>query len=251
MRENIQWVWLNRPDKKNAVSREMANELSDVVRDLQNNTEVRGVVFAARGDVFCAGADLKERKEMSMTEVEGFLRFMNQVFYEINELPMPTLTLLQGSAFGGGCELSLCTDFRFASDSVFLTLPETSLGIIPGWGGTQRLPMLIGLTRAKQMIYACEKVSAQQALEWGLVTAVYATDEAEQKAAEFMKKVTSYAPLALRQAKQALQNHPWTLSMNEALKFESDCYQIVLHSEDRKEALAAFQEKRSPVFKGH
>jgi enoyl-CoA hydratase/carnithine racemase len=246
----VVWLTLNRADKKNAVSRAMGNRLAQIVRELQGRSDVRAVVLAAEGDVFCAGADLKERKDMSMQEVESFARSMNQLFVDIYELPMPTISLLQGPAYGGGCELSLCTDFRVVSPNTFFVLPETSLGIIPGWGGTQRLPALIGLARAKQMILLCERIDAQTALSWGLANKVAAAEALRQEAKNMVETIKALGPLGVRQAKQAIHHSRWSRDQYEGVKFETDCYQVVLHSEDRVEALNAFAEKRKPVFKG-
>ncbi|MBE7438874.1 MAG: enoyl-CoA hydratase/isomerase family protein [Spirochaetales bacterium] len=244
-------VWLlrlNRPEALNALSRDLLRELEDhLARAAESN--LRALVITGSGKAFCSGADLKERKEMSDRDVQAFLLWMGRVQRGLEELPCPTIAAINGLALGGGLELALCCDLRVALESASMALPETSLGIIPGAGGTQRLPRIIGMARATEMILTARRLSAAEALQWGLINALYPDTELEAFHFEMARRIRAAAPVAIRQARRSLREG-FGLPLNEALTRERYLYAATLATEDRMEALLAFQEKRKPVFKG-
>ncbi|PCH37616.1 ClpP/crotonase, partial [Wolfiporia cocos MD-104 SS10] len=200
---------------------------------------------------FCAGADLIERRSMSKPQVDKFLLDLRGALATLENLPVPTIAVIDGPALGGGLETSLACDLRVAGHSVTkIGLPETRLGIIPGAGGTQRLTRLLGLSRAKNLIFTARSLSASEALDFGLVDYVSTADSsAVDKALELAAEIALNAPLALRAAKQAISRAP-ELGLESGLDFERTAYEPLLKTSDRIEALEAFKEKRAPVFKG-
>ncbi|PSS35410.1 hypothetical protein PHLCEN_2v1565 [Hermanssonia centrifuga] len=200
---------------------------------------------------FCAGADLAERRTMSQAQVDKFLLDLRGALGKLESLPMPTIAAIDGPALGGGLEMALACDLRVAGHSVTkIGLPETKLGIIPGAGGTQRLTRLLGLSKAKNLIFTARSLNAAEALDYGVVD--YVSDEgtsAVDRALRLAEEISSNAPLALRAAKQAISRAP-DLALEQGLDFERASYEGLLTSKDRLEALEAFKEKRPPVFKG-
>ena len=192
---------LNREKSRNALSRLLINQLEEAIHENFDTAKCVILKSAAPG-MFCAGADLKERKEMSELEVRHFLRKMKLTFLLLENMACPTISILDGPALGGGLELSLCTDIRIASKGAVLGLPETSLAIIPGAGGTQRLPRLIGQSKAKELIFTGDRISPDEALKVGLVNHV--ADDYEQaiiKAKEIASKIADKGPIAIKAAK--------------------------------------------------
>ena len=200
---------------------------------------------------FCAGADLAERRTMTPIQVVKFLADLRAVLGKLENLPVPTIAAIDGPALGGGLEMSLACDLRVAGYEVKkIGLPETSLGIIPGAGGTQRATRLLGVSKAKDLIFTGRALNAQEAVEIGLVD--YVSEQgtsAFDRSLELAKRIAVNAPLALRAAKQAISRAS-DLSLETGLDFERASYDVLLSSKDRLEALQAFKEKRKPVFKG-
>jgi enoyl-CoA hydratase/carnithine racemase len=224
-------------------------ELRRLLAELNADPSVRVVVVTGVGDrVFCAGADLKERAAMSQADVEVFLGDLRALMDGLASMACPTIAAINGAAMGGGLELALACDMRVASSSAVMALPETSLAIIPGAGGTQRLPRLIGVARAKELIFSARRVDAQEAARIGLVNTVVAPDELMQKAHEIATQIAANGPLAVRLAKQALDGGI-ALELPQALDLERRCYTPTLQTEDRVEALRAFAEKRPAQFR--
>ena len=201
--------------------------------------------------MFCAGADLKERKEMSPDQLIAFKRKMVATFNNFESMACPTISVIDGPALGGGCELSLCSDIRICTEDAMMGLPETGLAIIPGAGGTQRLPRLVGVSIAKELIFTGQRLSAMEAKEINLVNHV------RKDHAEAMKKAIEIAsiiggekgPIAIRAAKQAI-SMGINMDLASALSFEEACYAKTIPTEDRLEGLKAFAEKRKPVYTG-
>lgn len=238
-----------RPDTMNAISRELQAALDQSFTELAADRSVRAVILSGSGRAFCAGADLKERAAMSAAEVDQFLANSVRIFSALEDLPAPTIAAINGFALGGGLELALCCDLRLAAADVQMGLPETSLGIIPGAGGTVRLSRAIGPARAKELIFTAARISAARALELGLVQSVVAAEDLLPAAIELAQSIARNAPIALAQAKRAI-NGGLEMEKGAALKFERECYELTLSSRDRMEALAAFREKRAPIFTG-
>lgn len=246
----IAMLTLNRPDRRNALSRATVKELGRLGRDLLRDAAVRAIVLTGSGDrAFCAGADLKERLTMSEDEVLALLRSYRAELGWLVDAPVPTLAAINGAALGGGLELALACDFRVACADAVFALPETSLGIIPGAGGTQRLPRIVGEAKAKEMILLGARLDAQQALACGLVHRVCPAGESLLDfALAFLAPIAEGAPIAQRAALRALRAAE--LPLAQGLDVELHAYEECLRSEDRREALRAFQEKRAPKFNG-
>jgi len=207
------------------------------------------VIAGARVRAFCAGADLKERARMGDTEVSGFHRAFRTFLDGLEALPQPVVAALNGAALGGGLELALACDLRVAAEGIELGLPEVGLGIIPGGGGTQRLPRLLGVARAKDLILTARRVVAAEAFVMGLVSAVVAPDRLGDEALALAGRMARLAPVSLRQAKRAI-DRGLHLPLPEGLDLENRLYQACIPTKDRQEALRAFAERRAPVFTG-
>jgi enoyl-CoA hydratase/carnithine racemase len=244
-------VTLNRPDRRNALDRATVRELGRLGRELTADDALRACVLTGTGErAFCAGADLKERDGMSEAEVREMLDLYRSELGWLGKAPFPVVAALNGAALGGGLELALTCDLRVAAAHAVVGLPETSLGIIPGAGGTQRLPRLIGTPRALELILLGRRLNAEEALELGLVNRVTpAGAELVEDTLGWLSPVLEGAPLALRAALEAVRNAS-ALPLDAGLDAERSAYEQCLASEDRREALRAFAERRKPVFRG-
>jgi enoyl-CoA hydratase/carnithine racemase len=245
-------VWtIDRPDRMNALSRAVVLALGKLAREASANASIRAVVITGAGDkAFSAGADLKERRGMSDDEVRAQLDLYRSEFGAIDRSPKPFVAALNGLALGGGLELALCCDLRVAAAHAQLGLPETSIGIIPGAGATQRLPRILGEARTKEMILLARKLSAHEALAWGLVNRITpAGKSVVDDACEWIETVAEGAPVAQAAALDAI-DRAWEVSLELGLMVEKAAYDRTLVTEDRREALEAFAEKRKPRFQG-
>lgn len=247
-RGSLWLVRINAPERRNALGRGVVEGLIEVAARVATQRQVRCVVLLGAGDkAFCAGADLKERKGMGPAEVRQFVGLLNTCFSAIEHSPKVWIAAIHGACLGGGLELALATDMRVARAGAVLGLPEARLGIIPGAGATQRLPRIIGLARAKELILTGRRISAERAEALGLVNRV-AEDHLEA-ALELAAEVCECAPISLTQAKLAV-NHGWDLPLEAGLRWERACYDVTIPTEDRLEGLRAFAEKRKPQYKG-
>ncbi|WP_092471557.1 enoyl-CoA hydratase-related protein [Desulfotruncus arcticus] len=240
----------NRPEAMNAISTQTAREILAALEELEQDDEVFAAVFTAEGDrAFCVGADLKERKTMTREEMKKQRALFVKAFTAVAEFSKPIIAAVNGFALGGGCEFALCCDFIIASEQAAFGLPEVGLAIIPGGGGTQLMPRVIGRNKAKELIYTGRRISARDAYEIGLVNHVVPADKQMEKTMEIMREITKNGPVALRQAKRSI-NLGVELDLHTALALEAECYNVCLTTEDRDEGLLAFNEKRKPVYKG-
>ncbi|MBO9539862.1 enoyl-CoA hydratase [bacterium] len=241
---------LNRPDKMNALSFPTLLMLREAIEALRFDPEVRVVLITGEGDkAFSAGADLKERAGMTPVQVKEFIRTIRDTFTAIEDLGKPVIAVVNGLALGGGTELALACDIRLAADSALMGLTETSLGIIPGAGGTQRLPRLVGKGKAKELIFTARRVAASEAKEIGLVEQVYPAERLMDEAMAMALKIAENGPIALEQAKYAVNAGSET-DLKTGMLFESRAYDVIIPTKDRLEGLAAFREKRKPVYVG-
>ncbi|MGD0675700.1 MAG: enoyl-CoA hydratase-related protein [Polyangiaceae bacterium] len=245
-------VWtIDRPDRMNALSRGTLSAIGKLAREAQGNETIRAVIVTGAGDkAFCAGADLKERQGMSEADVRVQLDLYRSELGSLDRSAKPVIAALNGHALGGGLELALCCDLRIAAAHALLGLPETSFGIVPGAGGTQRLPRIVGEARAKEMILLGRRVTAKEALEWGLVNRVTAPGKGVlEDALEWLGPIAQGAPIAQAAALDAID---WArnVTLDIGLELEKVAYERTLGTEDRREALAAFAEKRKPRFRG-
>lgn len=248
--KGIGLITLNRPEAANALSLQLLKELNEILESVGKNRAIRVVLITGSGEkAFCAGADLKERKTMNEQEVRETVRLIGSTVNHVETLPQPVIAVINGVAFGGGLELALACDFRIAATNAKMGLTEVSLGIIPGAGGTQRLPRLIGIGKAKELIYTAKRISAREAYEMNLINAVYDKEILLEKATELALEIAKNAPLSLVQAKIAI-NKGVEVDLTTGLKIEELAYNELLHTEDRMEGLIAFQEKRQPQYQG-
>lgn len=244
----ILWT-LQRPERKNALSRALVDEMHHALNDLKDDSSARVLVLHGAGGSFCAGADLKERAAMSSREVVDFLDRLGACLDALDRLPLPTIAALEGHVLGGGLELALACDFRIAAPGTRLGLPEVSLGILPGAGGTQRLSRIIGESWAKEWILLAKVVDVVEASERGLLHRVAPSAEGLLAEVErFAQPLLQGAALAQREALQAIDAAAGPLE--QGLRQEREAYLRLLGSADRLEALAAFAEKRAPRFRG-
>ncbi len=241
---------LDRPGARNALGRQLLGELEEAFAALAADPAIRVVVLHSLVEgVFCAGADLKERAGMTPEEAEAFVKRLRAAFTALERLPMPVIAALEGAALGGGLELALACDLRVAGAAARLGLPETSLAIIPGAGGTQRLPRLIGRSRAKELIFTARRLSSAEALACGVVDRSVEAGSALAAALDLAREILPNGPVALRAAKEAI-DAGLDRDRDGGLAVEEACYARVLPTEDRLEGLAAFREKRKPVYRG-
>jgi len=247
-RDGVTTMTLDSPPV-NALGRQLVGDIEQALDAMKDDATVRCLVVRSAGKHFCAGADLKERRTMTDDEVRAFVPRLAGVCHGLADLPFPTIAAVRGAAAGGGCELALGCDLRILADDTKIGLRETALAIIPGAGGTQRLPRLVGPARAKRWIFGAELHNAAAALADGVADRVVSTDELDDAAQALAATIAANGPVALRLAKQAIEEGA-DLPLAEALKKEWDCYQGVLKTEDRVEALKAFAEKRPPRFEG-
>lgn len=244
-------ITLNRPDELNAFNYAALVRLGEIVAEIrQNPQDIRAVILTGAGRAFSAGADLKERRTLNEQQVRRNVRAIRNVFTAVEQLPQPTIAAVNGYAFGGGFELALACDFRYAVQDARMGLTEVSLGIIPGAGGTQRLPRLVGPAKAKELILTARKITALEALQLGLLGGV--AEDAErlrQMAMALADEIIANAPLAVYQAKYAI-DRGGSVDLHSGLELEAQAYELIIPTKDRAEALSAFAEKRKPVFRG-
>jgi enoyl-CoA hydratase/3-hydroxyacyl-CoA dehydrogenase len=247
--EPIAWIYLNRPERLNALNMEMIKELSQVLDELEFNDKIRVLIITGTGRAFCAGADITAFQGVTPFLGAVYVRRFQELFNKIELYTKPVIAALNGYTVGGGLELSMACDFRIASELAELGQPEINLGLIPGAGGTQRLPRLIGEGKAKEMIYTGERIPAKEALNLGLVNKVVPHDELLNEARRFALKLSEKPPLSLLAAKYAvkfgLESNLWS-----GLALESSLFGLLFSTEDFIEGVSAFLEKRKPKFKG-
>ncbi len=249
--DNITVVTLNRPEVSNAFNTQMACELHELFESPgMGDAQLRCIVLTGAGHrAFCAGADLKERREMNDREWTHQHLEIERMVRAVKDCPIPTIGAINGAAFGGGCEIACLLDFLYAVETARFALPETSLGIIPGAGGTQTLARAVGEKRAKEIILSGRPFTAAQALEWGLVNKVLPQDQLIPATLEIAQKIAENAPIAVRQAKQAIQGG-LHMALSDGLSFELESYYQTVPTRDRREGISAFNQKRKPNFKG-
>ncbi|XP_048395518.1 enoyl-CoA hydratase domain-containing protein 2, mitochondrial isoform X1 [Stegostoma tigrinum] len=250
----ISAVLMNRPHARNSLGNVFVTQLEEAVEDLCQDKSVRVVLFKSQiKGVFCAGADLKERAQMSNTEVGHFVRRLQNLMNNIALLPMPTIAAIDGYALGGGLELALACDLRVAASSAKMGLIEVTRGLLPGAGGSQRLPRTVGIGLAKELIFTGRQIDGEQAMSMGLVNNAVRQndlgDAAYQKALDLAKEILPQGPVALRMAKQAM-NRGIEVDIASGMAIEGMCYAQVIPTKDRLEGMAAFKEKRLPHFIG-
>lgn len=250
MDHHIATIYFNRPENLNALNTQMAKDLVTVLDNLAADSQVWLAILTGKGEKsFCAGADLKERKDMSKEEMGRQRELFVKAFKGVSTFPKPLIGAVNGYAFGGGFEFALGCDIIYAADNALFSLPEVGLGIIPGGGGTQNLPRLVGPALAKELIFTGRRLSAAHAQQLGIVRQVTAPAELLTAANALAADIVKNSPKALWQAKKAI-NFGLDVDLSTGFSLEAECYNVCLNSADRDEGLRAFNEKRKPVFTG-
>jgi enoyl-CoA hydratase/carnithine racemase len=248
--EGLAYVTVNRPKVLNALNTPTWKDLRTAFEDARDDSAVRGVILTGAGDkAFIAGADISELAHVSAVEAEKSSRFGQEVLDLIESLGKPVVAAINGFALGGGCETAMACTIRIAVDTAKFGQPEVTLGLVPGGGGTQRLPRLVGKGRALQLILSGEMISAQEAWRIGLVNEVVPAAELITRAEAILKKISSNAPIAVKFALEAA-NKGLETSQSEGLLLEASYFGLCAATEDKKEGTTAFLEKRRPQFRG-
>jgi len=249
-KNNIVILTLNRPEVMNSFNFDLLIALKDQIESLRFRNDVRVIIITGAGDkAFCSGADLKERATMAPAQVKEFIFTIRNLFTSIEFLNKPVIAAVNGTALGGGTELALASDIRIASKNATMGLTETRLAIIPGAGGTQRLPRLVGRGKAKELIFTGRRVGAEEALQIGLVNKICEPADLMKESFIMAEMICEAGPVAIEQAKYAI-NFGLEADLHTGLAIESNAYWVTIPTEDRVEGLAAFREKRKPVYKG-
>ena len=248
VKDGVAWVTFTRPKALNALAADVLREIAEVTEVIAEDPEVKVAVFTGEGKAFVAGADISEINALSDVFVgREFALAGQEVMNHIAALPVPTIAAINGYALGGGLELALACDLRVAAKGAKLGLPEVGLGLIPGFGGTQRLPRLVGVGRAFDLILTGRHVPAEEALQLGLVNRV--ADDAVAAARELAQQIMKNSPVALALAKEAVARGS-DVPLPEALEIEADLFGMACTTHDMREGTTAFLEKRAPEFKG-
>ncbi len=242
-------ITLNRPEKLNAISTDVLNGLAEMFTQAKDNSAVKAILLTGTGKAFCAGADITRLAECNAQSGYQFACFGQAVFRQLETMGKPTLAAINGYAFGGGCELAMAATLRIASSSALFGQPEIKLGVIPGYGGTQRLARLVGKGRAMDLCLTGRTIDAQTALNWGLVADVVAPELLIDKATQILKGILSMAPVAIASVMDVI-DYGYDMSLTDALHLEAVHFAKVCATEDKAEGVAAFLEKRQAVFKG-
>ncbi|KAL6261968.1 hypothetical protein P5V15_007051 [Pogonomyrmex californicus] len=245
---------LNRPAARNSFGKTLVSQLNEALASIRENNKLRVLIIRSLvPKIFCAGADLRERFKMDSSEVPRFVSSLRSLITDVETLPMPVISAIDGAAVGGGLELALATDIRVASSEAKMGLVETKLAIIPGGGGTQRLPRIIGVAKAKELIYTARILDGEQAMQIGLVNEVVsqnkAGDAAYQMALSIAREILPNGPIGVRLAKVAISKGT-EVSLEDGLEIEGQCYSKLIDTKDRIEGLTAFAAKRVPIYQG-
>ena len=248
--DGVATLTLNRPEVMNSFNFALLHALKEQIESFRFNRDIRVVIITGAGDkAFCAGADLKERATLSPDQVREFIFTIRNLFTSIEQLNKAVIAAVNGVALGGGTELALASDIRIASLNATMGLTETRLAIIPGAGGTQRLPRLVGRGKAKELIFTGQRIGAEEALNIGLVNRICEQKDLIDECKKMAAMICETGPVAIEQAKYAI-NYGIEADIHTGLAIESSSYWVTIPTEDRLEGLAAFKEKRKPQYKG-
>jgi enoyl-CoA hydratase len=250
VKDGVGLVTINRPKVLNALSPQVLNEVNDVVEQIRHSTAARVLVITGAGDkAFVAGADISEFPKMNPLQARGFAEKGQELFFALEQLPIPVIACVNGFALGGGCELAMSCDFIYASDKAKFGQPEINLGIVPGFGGTQRLARLVGRAKAKELCMTGEMIDAQQAQEWGLAAKVFPAEQLLEETMKVARKLAGLSQVALRAIKQ-LVDRGLDVDLKTGCTLEMEAFGVCFASNDAREGALAFLEKRKPDFKG-
>jgi len=239
---------LNRPKSLNALNDDVFLELYQLLSELEQDKSIRVLILTGEGRAFAAGADIGFMKDKSAIEIGDLVRISLEAFRKLERMDIVSIAAVNGMALGGGCELALSCDLRIASQKAVFGLPETSLGVIPGSGGTQRLTRLVGASKAKEIILTGDQLNAEEALRIGLINQVAEPDALMDSAYKMAEKILKKGPIAVRHAKKAIGTGS-QVDIDTALELEMGLFRLCFASSDQKEGMQAFFDKRSPDFK--
>jgi enoyl-CoA hydratase len=244
-------ITINRPEVRNALNKTVRQELKKAIDKIASDKDARAVIITGAGDKsFISGADLSELKDNNAITMEEFASTLGQQLYtDIESLPVPVIAMINGFCLGGGLEIAMCCDIRIASENAKFGQPEIRVGFLPGGGGTQRLPRIIGWGKAKELIYTGDMMDAGEAEKWGLVSKVAPLEDLEAVVRDLAEKIASKSPLIIRLIKKTINRGMYT-DLAAGLSYERANVAISLSSEDTHEGMNAFLEKREPKFKG-
>jgi len=240
---------LNIPDQLNALSREVLQRLSQLLQEVQQDNATKGIIINGAGKGFCAGADIKQLAALDGVAGVEFAHLGQQVLNELENLGKPSVAAIHGFAFGGGCELAMAATIRIASENAVFGQPEVKLGVIPGFGGTQRLSRLIGKGRALEHCLTGRRFGAQEAHQWGLLNEVVPERMLEEKAISLLMELVEFGPFAVKSIMHVI-NQGYDMTMDEALNLESAYFGLCCNTADKQEGVSAFLEKRKATFAG-
>lgn len=246
--ENIGILTINRPKALNALNSEVLDELNKAIDQVIEDDNIHILIITGEGKAFVAGADIGQMKDMDVFEAREFAKKGLSIFRKIELMEKPVIAAVNGYALGGGCELAMACDIRIASDKAKFGQPEVGLGITPGFGGTQRLARIVGIPKAKELIFTGETINAEEALRIGLVNKVVAAESLMEEALTMARKIASKGQLAVRYSKVAI-NRGIETDIETGLAMERELFGLCFATEDQKEGMGAFLEKRSPNFK--
>lgn len=248
--DGIATLYINRPKALNALNKATLVEMNQAIDDVASDDSIKVLMITGAGDkAFVAGADIAYMQSLSAVEGRAFSEYGESVFRKLECLEIPVIAAINGFALGGGCELAMACDIRLAAENAVFGQPEVGLGVIPGFGGTQRLPRLIGEGRAKELIFTADSIDAKEAYRIGLVNRVYPADRLMEEARKMAAKILTKAPLAVGFAKYAI-GRGMQVDIDTAVAIESDMFGMCTSTSDQKEGMTAFLEKRKPVFQG-
>lgn len=248
VKDGIGYITINRPEALNALSSQVLKDLNEVLDVVETSTEIGVVIVTGAGEKsFVAGADIKEMDKMTPTQAFEYMTYANDTFSRLEHLRQPSIAAINGYALGGGMELALSTDIRLGHEKVLLGFPEVTLGIIPGFAGTQRMPRLIGISKAKELIFTARNVKGPEAVELGILNRLVSAEELMQEAENLAKSILKNAPLAVEKAKHVISVGT-ELPLQSAIRLETEAEALLFSTEDKKEGMGAFVEKRKAVF---
>ncbi len=248
--KRIATITINRPDKLNALNQETIREISSSLDEAEKDENIRVIVITGAGDrAFSAGADISEMKGKTPIDLQKSCRRTQEMMNKVEEMEKPVIAAINGYALGGGLELAMACDFRIASENARVGQTEINIGLIPGWGGTQRLPRFVGKAMAKEMVFTGRMIDAKTAERLGLINSVVEADQLKSTVKQFAEELSSRAPVAVKMAKQLINNSTET-DLRIGMMHEAESFGILSSTEDVKEGITAFLEKRKPEFKG-
>jgi len=247
--DGVGTITLNRPKSMNSLSSELLRELDSVLTEIDNDDEVKVVILTGSEKYFAAGADITEIGQIKTPQdAHRFLKMAQAVFNHIEDLEKPVIAAISGLTLGGGCELTLACDLRIAAENATFGQPEIKIGVIPGGGGTQRLPRIVGITKAKELLYTGDFIDAQEAYRIGLLNRIAPQASLLEEARKMALKIARQPGEAIKATKLSV-NGGLNMDIKSAIAYEARCFEILFSTEDQKEGMNAFIEKRKPVFK--